>query len=248
MLGIILGVFAGCFVLERAVPGWRLLMTAVPKRALTVSQPIAVSGVLLAFLSLTGCLSDRSADPRLGSVMHQCFRTTDDAVLYQTPNCPPTGNGMSGTSTCTTLRYLSSFSPPVTLNEYNSNSQGAAARVAELLKPVANGGPLLRALSTPPKATLFGTMPAGTSFTVEGMHRFSHPEQGSIWITTAQIREGEFAGRMITLPWDSLDLEFHGDGAWIKDFIQREPFVIDPSRPQIDSTAMVPCETSAKSN
>ena len=227
--------------------GGETVMANAERRSITANRPLMAMGALLVLLSLSGCVSDRSADPRLAGVMHQCFRFTDDAVLYQTPNCPPTNSG-GGTSTCTTVRYLRSFSLPVSLNEFNSNSQGAADRVAEHLKPTPTGGPLLRALSAPPKATLFGTLTAGTSFTVEGMRRFSHPEQGSIWITTVQIRDGEFSGRKVTLPWDSLDLEFQGDGAWIKDFVQRAPFSVDPYRPLIDSSAMVPCKSSATTN
>jgi hypothetical protein len=173
--------------------------------------------VLLSLLLITACVTDKSSDARLSAAMHRCFRTTDDAVLYQTNKCPPLSG--SDTSTCTTLKYLNSFAPP------------------------ANRGLLVAT----PKVNSLGAVTRGTSFTIEAMRRFSHPEQGSIWITTAQIRDGEFTGQMITLPWDDLSLEFHGDGGWIKDFVQREPFVRDPYRPQIDYSKMVPCETSVKS-
>jgi hypothetical protein len=197
--------------------------------------------VLLSLLLITACVTDKSSDARLSAAMHRCFRTTDDAVLYQTNKCPPLSGG--DTSTCTTLKYLNSFAPPVTLSEFNSNLHGAATRVAEQITPPANGGLLVAT----PKVNSLGAVTRGTSFTIEAMRRFSHPEQGSIWITTAQIRDGKFTGQMITLPWDDLSLEFHGDGGWIKDFVQREPFVRDPYRPQIDYSKMVSCETSVKS-
>jgi len=218
-----------------------------------MDQTIAVhrsAGKRLAFallyLSIGACVSEKSSDPRLGNIIHQCFRITDDAILYRTPNCPPVG-GLNGTSTCVTLRYLNKFSPPLTLSEFNMDAHGAAATVAEQLTPRANGGPLLRALNAPPKATLLGSLAKGTSITIEGMRRFSHPEQGSMWVTTAAIHEGEFANLPITLPWKNLGLEFHGDGGWINDFVQLSPFVVDPYRPQIDLTALIPCETSIKS-
>jgi hypothetical protein len=197
--------------------------------------------VLVLTLSMTACVTDKSSDTRLRAVIHKCFRTTDDAVLYQTNKCPPL-NG-SDTTTCITMKYLNSFSPPATLSEFNSNLHGAATRVAEQITPPAKRGLLIAT----PKVNSLGAVTRGTSFTVEAMRRFSHPEQGSIWITTVQIRDGQFAGQMITLPWDDLYLEFHGDGGWITDFVQREPFVRDPYRPQIDSSKMVSCETSEKS-
>jgi hypothetical protein len=175
--------------------------------------------------------------PRLAGVMHQCFRTTGDAVLFQTNKCPPLGP--SDTSTCVTLKYLNSFSPPVTLSEFNSNSHGAADRVTQQITPPAKHGLLIAT----PKVTSLGALIQGTTFTVEDIRRFSHPEQGSIWIISATIREGKFTGQTITLPWDDLYLEFHGDGAWIKDFVQREPFTRDPYSPQLDSTKMIPCAT-----
>jgi hypothetical protein len=197
----------------------------------------------MAIVTLTACVTEKSADPRLANVIHKCFRVTGDAVLYRTNKCPPQ-SGLSGTSTCITVKYLDRFLPPVTLSEFNSNSHGAAASVAEQLTP-----PVKRGLLIPkPEVTVLGPLTKGTSFTIEAMHRFSHPEQGSIWITTAKLLDGPFAGQTITLPWDDLYLEFHGDGAWIKDFLQREPFIRDPYRPQIDSTKMTPCETAAKSN
>src|SRR5450631_362732 len=196
------------------------------------------SVALFSFLSLTPCVTDKSSDPRLAGVMHHCFRATDDAVLYRTNLCPPIG-GLSDTSTCVTVKYLNSFSPPVTLMEFKSNSDGAAASVAEQLTPGAKHGLLIPT----PQATSLGPLTKGTSFTIEGMRRFSHPEQGDMWITTAIIRDGEFAGQIITLPWDNLYLMFHGDGGWITDFVQREPFIRDPYRPQINSTKMIPCES-----
>jgi hypothetical protein len=191
-------------------------------------------------VTLTACVTERSSDPRLGSVMHKCFHTTGDAVLYQTNKCPPM-SGMALTSTCLTVKYLSNLSPPATLSDFD---HGAATSIAEQLTPRAKRALLI----ANPEASVLGPLTTGTSFTIEDMHRFSHPEQGSIWITTAKILDGQFAGQKITLPWDDLYLEFHGDGAWIKDFVQREPFIRDPYRPQIDSTKMIPCDTPDKSN
>jgi hypothetical protein len=193
--------------------------------------------VLIAMATLTSCVTEKRADPRLGSVMHKCFHTTGDAILYQTNKCPPMG-GMASTSTCLTVKYLSDLPHPAALSDFDNG----AARIAEQLTPSAK-----RALLIPnPEVSVRGPLTQGTSFTIEDMHRFSHPEQGSIWITTAKIIDGQFAGQTITLPWDDLYLEFQGDGAWIKDFLQREPFIRDPYRPQIDSTKMTPCDVSEK--
>jgi hypothetical protein len=190
--------------------------------------------VLMAVLSLTACVTERSADPRLGSLLHRCFRTTGDAVLYQSNTCPPAG-GMATTSTCLTVKYLSDLSPPATLNDFDHG----AASIAEQLTPHAKRALLMQN----PDVSVLGPLTQRTAFTIEGMHRFSHPEQGSIWITTAKISDGPFAGRTITLPWDDLYLQFHGDGGWITDFVQREPFIRDPYRPQINSAKMIPCES-----
>lgn len=195
--------------------------------------------VLIAMVTLTACVTDKSADPRLGSVLHKCFRTVGDAVLYQSNKCPPTG-GMASTSTCLTVKNLSDLSPPATLSDFD---HGAATSIAEQMTPSAKRALLI----TNPEVSVLGPLTKGTSFTIEGMHRFSHPEQGSIWVTTAKILDGQFAGRQITLPWDNLSLEFRGDGAWIKDFLQRDPFTRDPYRPQVDSAKMIPCDTEQKS-
>jgi hypothetical protein len=207
-----------------------------------MDQTLRLPALLLLF-SLTACVTNKSSDPRLASIVHQCFRTTDDAVLFQTSSCPPL-DGMSATSTCVTVKYLSSFSPPITLRDYNANAAGAAGRVSDELSARSS---VSRGLLRPrERASLLGILKSGTPFTVQNMRRFSHPEQGSIWITTAKIDEGEFSGESITLPWDNLSLEFNGEGGWMKDFVQRQPFIDDPYRPQINSTKMVPCEASAK--
>ena len=65
--------------------------SAGQRKALRTCQPDFCL-VLMAVLSLTACVTEKSADPRLSSVMHRCFRTTSDAVLYQTNKCPPMGD------------------------------------------------------------------------------------------------------------------------------------------------------------
>jgi hypothetical protein len=77
------------------------------------------------------------------------------------------------------------------------------------------------------------------------MHRFTNYTEGATWIATAQIRDGQFAGQVITLPWENVMHQFPGYGGWITDFVQREPFVRDPYRPQINFQKMVPCEAPA---
>jgi hypothetical protein len=203
------------------------------------ARPFASSVLLLSLSLLSACVTDKSADPRLSVVMHQCFRTTGDAVLYHNHTCPPT-QGLSDVSACDTLTYFSSFSPPITLGEFNSNDRGAATRVQEQIGAHAKDGSELN--------PVLGTLIKGTSFTVERMRRFSHYEQGDIWIVSAQLRDGPFSGRQIILPWHNLYLQFHGDGGWINDYVQREPFIRDPYRLQIDSTKMVPCGSPAKSD
>jgi hypothetical protein len=118
-----------------------MMATTAPQEYIVTMNPGFLPAVLLAVLSLTACATDKSSDPRLSSVIHQCFRITGDAVLFETPNCPPLG-GPIGTSTCVTIKYLSHFSPPVALSEFNADSHGAAASVAQQLTPRANGGPL----------------------------------------------------------------------------------------------------------
>jgi hypothetical protein len=206
---------------------------------MNTARPFVSSVVLLSFLHLTACVTDKSADPRLGVVMHQCFRTTEDAVLYHNHTCPPI-HGLSGVSACDTLIYLGSFSPPITLGEFNAGDRGAATQVQRQLGAHAKDGSELN--------PVLGTLNKGTSFTIESMRRFSHYEQGDIWIVSAQLRDGPFSGRQIILPWHNLYLQFHGDGGWINDYVQRDPFVRDPYRLQIDSTKMVPCGSSAKSD
>jgi hypothetical protein len=203
------------------------------------ARPFASSVVLLSFLYVTACVTDKSADPRLSVVMHHCFRTTGDAVLYHNHTCPPT-QGLSGVSACDTLIYLSSFSPPITLGEFNASDRGAATRVQRQIGAHAKDGSELN--------PVLGTLIKGTPFTVERMRRFSHYEQGDIWIVSAQLSDGPFAGRLVTLPWNDLYLPFHGNGGWINDYVQRDPFVRDAYRLQIDSTKMVSCDISAKAD
>jgi hypothetical protein len=47
------------------------------------SRQAAFCVVLIAVISLAACVTEKSSDPRLGSVMHQCFRTTGNAVLFK---------------------------------------------------------------------------------------------------------------------------------------------------------------------
>lgn len=206
---------------------------------MNTARPFVSRVVLLSFLHLTACVTDKSADPRLGVVMHQCFRTTEDAVLYHNHTCPPI-QGLSGVSACDTLIYLISFSPRITLGEFNASDREAATQVQRQIGAHAKDGSELN--------PVLGTLIKGTTFTVERMRRFSHYEQGDIWIVSAQLRDGPFAGRQVTLPWNDLYLPFHGNGGWINDYVRRDPFVRDPYRLQIDSTKMVPCGNSAKAD
>jgi hypothetical protein len=125
------------------------------------TTPLEWRLLVLALLSLAACVTNKSSDPRLSSVVHQCFRTTDDAILFQTSSCPPL-NGMSAISTCVTVKYLSSFSPPITLREYNTNSSGAAWRVSDEL---AARSTVFRGVLRPREhASLLGILKSGTPF------------------------------------------------------------------------------------
>lgn len=97
--------------------------SAGQRRALRNRQP-DFCVVLIAMVTLTACVTEKNADPRLGSVTHKCLHTTGDAVLYQTNKCPPMG-GMASTSTCLTVKYLSDLSPPATLSDFD---HGAATK------------------------------------------------------------------------------------------------------------------------
>src|SRR5579863_4524496 len=164
--------------------------------------PLMHRFALWALLSLTACTTNHSADPKLASVMHKCFQTTDDAVLYETPFCPPQ-SGLSGSTTCMTIKYLNSFRPPLTLREFNSTSARVDEEVMDQLrKPVEKWQGIFGA--SPKDIRLVGTLVWPTSFTIEGMRRYVNYEQVDIWITTAQIRDGELAGKIITLPWEDL--------------------------------------------
>jgi hypothetical protein len=217
-------------------------VTARSSRTVVKIRPsLILAFALPSLFSLTACVSNKSADPRLSSVMHQCFRTTDDAVLYETPFCPPQ-SGVNTRSACVTVKYLNSFRPPVTLREFNTSGR-ADEEVMHELRRSAEGQDLFA--PSPDKIHVLGVLIWGTSFTIQSVHRYSNYTDGAIWITTAQILDGEFAGHFITLPWENLMQQFPGDGGWITDFVQREPFVRDPYTPQINSKKMVPCEAPA---
>ena len=82
----------------------------------------------------------------------------------------------------------------------------------------------------PERIRVLGAIVWPTSFTVEGMRRYSNYEAGDTWIVTAIIRDGTFAGQLITLPWDNVMSQFPGDGGWIANYIQRKPFRQTPTR------------------
>jgi hypothetical protein len=112
--------------------------TSSPMPDTVASGSLILLLALLSLLSLTACTINHSADPKLGSILHQCFRTTDDAVLYETPFCPP-HSGLSKASTCVTVRYLNSFRPPVTLREFSTSGRAEEAVVSELRRPAEEG-------------------------------------------------------------------------------------------------------------
>jgi hypothetical protein len=203
--------------------------------------PLILSFALLSLLSLTACVTNKSSDPRLSSVMHKCFQTTDDAVVYETPFCPPQP-GLSNSSTCVTVKYLGSFYPRLTLREFKSTSARVDEQVMhELRRPSENYQGGIFAPSSD-KVRVFGALIWPTSFTIVSMRRYADYENDAFWIVTAQIRDGEFAGRAITLPWNSIMRQFPGRDGWITDHAQQNPIRDSPYPPQIDSKKMVPCE------
>jgi hypothetical protein len=215
--------------------------TRITQNATTILRNWRLLG--LALVPFSACVTNKSSDPRLASVMHQCFQTTDDALLYQTPYCPSL-TGVTSTSTCITVQYLNSFYPPVTLKDFNTSARAEEDVMHELRRPGENG----HGVFTPSVDTIrvLGALVWPTSFTIESMRRYSNPEEGGYWIVTVKIRDGQFAGQQITLPWSAFMHPSQAFGGWITDSLQRQPFAHDAYRPQIDSTKMVPREPSGK--
>ena len=98
----------------------------------------------------------------------------------------------------------------------------------------------------PERIRVLGTLVWPTSFTVEVMRRFTNYTEGATWIATAQIRDAQFAGQLITLPWENLMSQFPGDGGWITNYVQQKPFRNDPYPPQINLRKWSPAKRQRK--
>lgn len=144
---------------------------------------------------VVACTVDHTNDVQLSGLVHQCFSTVKESILYQTA-CPPVGpwreRNMAGWA-CDTVTYVDEFPFPLTLQSYQEDPQHVAGRIREVMTA---------SDVRPGKVTVLGGLAAGISFEITQMYRWTNGENGTFWLAIASVRDGEYKGIRILLPWD----------------------------------------------
>jgi hypothetical protein len=181
---------------------------------------------------LAGCGGPiRDTDPRVSGLIHQCFSTVKESIFIS-GRC----QAIDGWPYCDTVKPLNPDKPrlagvaqlPPTLQAYREDSAYWSAQIhAEQSDTFRKPGDHL---------IVYGGLPIGTSLEIVRVSRWSNGENGTFWIAYANIRNGEFKGREILLPWHGFD-----SSGWIY-----SPYVekVDHD-PDVDTRFLAKCEAKA---
>lgn len=176
---------------------------------------------------VAACSVDHTDDPHLSGLVHQCFATVKDGIIYQTV-CPPVSPGsfgFRGDSYCDTVTYVDQFPYAVTLNSFEADPQHWSEQISKTIKKASNayGEFIVR-----------GGLPAGTTFEITQMYRWNNGENGTFWLAIAAIRDGKFKGNRFTLPWAGSPPSY--TFPWLRSAYPRRTIY-----PAIDARYMTPC-------
>lgn len=188
------------------------------------------AALMAATLLVPACVTtDQTNDSRVSNLVHQCFQTVHNTTFYET-DCP------RGSSRDEETR-------PGLCNTVTDSNKTPYREPPPERPPPNELSKLMRKIPRKEEkqaVTILGNLPSGTSFEVTKMLRVPFGEGDSYWLTVAEIRDGEFKGKSMLLPWNS-SLGFHAADPWITDFFQREPFQHSAYPPQIDLQSMTAC-------
>ena len=186
---------------------------------------------------LTGCPATtavRATDPRIGALIHQCFRTVKEAIFLST-DCQPNFDY----AYCDTVRSLDPHPDPrwrfprfpPTLQAYRDDPVYWSGRIHEAEKHRRGHGGIE---SRQDRVVIYGGLPIGASLEIVQVSRWFQGENGTSWIANAVIRDGEFRGRQILLPWPGTGEE------WIDAALDLKTLV--RNNPDVDSRFLTKCE------
>jgi hypothetical protein len=189
--------------------------------------------LIIALITLTSSCGGhvRDDDPRISGLIHHCFATVKES-LFISGNC----QNIEGSPYCDTVKALDAEQPslsfaqlPPTLRAYHENPIYWAEQVHAVDRNLFG--------THRDNLTIYGGLPVGTPLQIVEVSRWFNGENGTFWIGHAIIKDGEFKGRRILLPWEG-----HGQYGWIDakfDIQARAESVI----PEVDSRYLKSCET-----
>ncbi|HXC10056.1 MAG TPA: hypothetical protein VNV61_14085 [Steroidobacteraceae bacterium] len=193
---------------------------------------------LIALTALfTGCttIAVSDTDPPIRALIHQCFATVKESILFS-GKCQPMGTW----TYCDTVMSLEPHPDPrwkfpqfpPTLQAYRDDPDYWSGRIHEEEKR--RQGSQIQA----DRVLIYGGLPIGTPLEIVEISRWFNGENGTFWIAYAVIRDGDFNGHRILLPWEG-----SGDIPWLT----FAPGVL-PSRadPAVNPKALTSCRNDAK--
>lgn len=166
-------------------------------------------GLIASIALLAGCNASavRDDDPRISTLIHQCFATLKESIFFSR-RCQPVGTW----AYCDTVRGLDPNPDPrwkfpqfpPTLQAYRDDPGYWSDRI-HIAEKYGQ-----RSLIQPDHVVIYGGLPIGTPLEIVEVSRWFNGENGTFWIAYAVIRDGEFKGRRIFLP-----SEGSGDIPWL---------------------------------
>jgi hypothetical protein len=187
--------------------------TGLRSRTLSLIASIAI---------LAGCnvSTVRDADPRISALIHQCFATVNESI-FLSGKCQP----IRTWAYCDTVRSLNPDADPrwtfpqfpPTLQAYRNDPAYWSDQI-HLAEKLRQGAQI-----QPGHPVIHGGLPIGTPLEIVEVSRWFQGENGTFWIASAVIRDGEFKGRRIFLPWDG-----SGDIPWVTSAPDALPSRADP--------------------
>ena len=189
--------------------------------------------ILLAGM-LAGCGGPvRDTDPRIGALINQCFATAKETIFIS-GNC----QGVDGWSYCDTVKALNREQQrvasypllPPTLRAFSEDSEYWSEQIRAQQKYFFGWHG--------EHPMIYGGLPAGTSLEIVQVSRWFNGENGTFWVAHANIRNGEFKGRRILLPWEG-----YGQRGWIRE--EYDPKAKSRMAPEVESDYLSKCESTA---
>jgi hypothetical protein len=172
---------------------------------LRLRRPSLIASIAI----LAGCnvSTVRDADPRISTLIHQCFATVKESI-FLSGKCQPVGtwaycDSVRGLDPHPDPRWTFPQFPP-TLQAYRDDPGYWSGRI-HMAEKYRQGSQI-----QPDHLVIYGGIPMGTPLEIVEVSRWFRGESGTDWIAYAVIRDGEFKGRRILLPWDG-----SGDIPWL---------------------------------